>query len=82
MSRVKVTIGKNEPIIFIGEILFEGKDELGDQTPCQAIEIREVAEGKPNSKKTIRFRTPFCSWEILEEDGDDYFELKAHAEGW
>lgn len=82
MAKVKVIVGENKPIIFNGEILYEGKDELGDRAPCQAIELRGVVVGTNSSEKTIRFRTPFCSWEILDDYDDDYFELKAHAEGW
>jgi len=68
MTKVKVIIGENKPIIFEGEILFEGKDELGDRSPCQAIELRGVVVGVKNSEKTIRFRSPFCSWEILGDE--------------
>lgn len=70
MTKVKVTIGKNEPVIFEGEILFDGKNELGDRSPCQAIELHGVVVRVKNSEKTIRFCSPFCSWKLLGDTND------------
>lgn len=66
MSRVLITVGSGEPFVMVGKIKYEGPDENGNLEPCMAIEIRGKVEGVKNSDKTIRFLSPFCSWEVLE----------------
>lgn len=66
MKQIRVVIGTNSPIMFEAEILYQGKDELGDGSPCRAIKLRGKVDGK-GSVKTITFRSPFCKWKVLND---------------
>ncbi len=64
MKRIEVTISKNSPAVFVGEVLYERPGENGAGHPIRELKVRGHWEGK-DQQMTITFCTPTCSWKYL-----------------